>query len=232
MHGEIIPEPCPECGEEAQEVLHGRPQTLTIRCTGCGAVRSINPPKQESFIDLNTVVSDEDRSWNVQLPTGSREEVRVGDEFELEGRRMIVTAIELDGQQKAPKARAADIRNLYAKVFDTVPLKLSVNEGDVTKSYRLDVDPDMQVPIGLVIDTDGRLLAVKTLKSDQNRTLHKGFLLARNIRRAFCDPAPPRAKAGDIVDTRPRGRREGSPNKGPSPRIKGPRGQRSRPPKR
>lgn len=232
MDGEIILDTCPECGEDEQEVLHGRPQTLTIRCLGCGAVRSINPPKQETTIDVNTVVSDEDRSWNVQLPTGSREEIRVGDEFELDGHRMIVTAIELDGQQKAPKAMAPLIRNLFAKVFDTVPLKISINEGEVTKSHRLDVDPDMQVPIGLVLEVDGQVLAVKTLKSDQNRTLHKGFLLARNIRRAFCDPAPRRAKAGDVVETRPRGRREGEPSKGPSPRIKGPRGQRSRSPKR
>lgn len=229
---EIILDSCPDCGEEEQAILHGSTGSLTIRCTDCNAVRTINPPRQDTIIELNAVISHEEKSWNVRIPTPSTETIAQGDEFELDGHRMIVTALELDGQQSVKKAKAADVRSLFAKVFDTVPLKLSVNEGDVTKSYRLDVDPDMEIPVGLVLDADGTLLAIKTLKSDQNRTLHKGFLLARNVRRAFCDPAPRRAKSGDVVKTRKRGLAAGEKSTSPSPRVKGPRGQRSRSPKR
>ncbi len=229
---EFILDSCPDCGEEEQQVLHGSTGSLTIRCTDCHAVRTINPPKQESVIEVNTVVSHDNQSWNVRIPTPSLETISLSDEFELDGHRMIVTAIELDGQQSVKKAKATDVRTLFAKVFDTVPLKLSVNERDVTKSYRLDVDPDMEIPVGLVLEVEGILLAIKTLKSDQNRTLHKGFLLARNVRRAFCDPAPRRAKPGDVVTTRRRGLPAGEKSKAPSPRVKGPRGQRTGSPKR
>ncbi len=223
MDDELIYETCPDCEEEEHRILKASPQSLTIQCTDCGKVRSVNPPKQEAIIEINTVVSHDKQSWNVRIPTPSREEVSVGDEFELDEHRMIVTAVELDGQQSVKKAHAADIRTLFAKVFDTVPLKLSVNEGDVTSSYRMDVSPDMEVPVGLVLEVDGRRLAIKTLKSDQNRTLHKGFLLARNIRRAFCDPAPPRAKVGDVITVRKRGLAPGEKSKAPGSRVKGPR---------
>lgn len=216
-------DPCPECGEEEHAILHERPQSLTIQCTECSSVRSINPPKRAPIIDINTVVSQDTQSWNVSIPTPSDESIEEGDEFELDDHRMIVTAIELAGQQRKPKALARDITTLFAKVFDTVPLKLSVNEGEKTRSYKLDVEPDMEVPIGLVLEVEGRLLAIKTLKSDQNRTLHKGFLLARNIRRAFCDEAPRRAKVGQVVGTRRRGLPPGEKSSSPSNRIKGPR---------
>lgn len=217
---------CPDCGNDEFAVLKETPQNVTVQCDECHTVRSFSPRKIR-IIDLNTVVSDGEESWNVQLPTPSEEPVAVGDEFELDDHRMLVTTIEIAGQQRPKKALAKDITTLFAKVFDTVQLKLSVNERDVTRSYRIDVNPDKEIPIGLILEAGGELLVIKTIKSDQNRTLHKGFLYARNIRRAFCDPAPRRAKVGQIVGTRRRGapaERKGAP---PSPRIKGPRGQRT-----
>ncbi len=217
---------CPECGDEEHQVLKESPNNITAKCDQCHHVWSWSP-RRSRVIQVNTVVSSGDQSWNVSVPTPDNELISVGDEFELDGHRMLVTSVEIDGQQLPPSAKASDVRTLFAKVFDTVPLKLSVNEKDKTRSYRIDVDPDMEVPIGLVLDVQGVRLAIKTLKSDQNRTLHKGFLFARNIVRAFCDPAPAKAKPGSIIGTRPRGAPAEAKGAPPAKRIKGPRGQRS-----
>lgn len=222
---------CADCGSDDYDVLKETPQNVTVQCTECHAVRSFSP-RRSRIIELNTVVSDGDRSWNVDLPTPDDEVIAVDDEFELEGHRMIVTTVEVDGQQRPPKAKASEVKTLFAKVFDTVPLKLSMNEGETTRSFQLTVEPEFEVPIGLVLEVNGELWVVKTLKSDQNRTLHRGFLFARNVRRAFCDPAPRRAKPGQVTQARRRGAPMERKGEAPAKRLKGPRGQRSRTPKR
>lgn len=222
---------CADCGSDEYTVLKETAQNVTVQCIDCNAVRSFSP-RRSRIITINTVVSDGDRSWNVDVPTPDDEQIRVDDEFELEGHRMIVTTVEVAGQQRPTKAKASEITTLFAKVFDTIQLKLSMNEGEKTRSFQLTVEPEMEVAIGLVLEVNGELWVVKTLKSDQNRTLHKGFLFARNVRRAFCDPAPRRAKAGQITSARRRGAPPERKGESPTPRVKGPRGQRSRSPKR
>lgn len=209
MKHEVTILDCPACGSEEHRVLKSNDQNMTVQCMECSRVRSLTP-KRERIVEVNLVVSEGEGSFRTRIPTPAEEEIRVGYEFGLDDHRMIVTGIEVDGQQTPRRARADEVKTLFAKVFDMVALKFSVNEGDVTKSFKTDVDPDMEIPVGLILPVEGRLLVIKTLKSDQNRTLHKGFLLARNITRAFCDPAPS-ARPGQKVPTRPRGRRGDAP---------------------
>ena len=84
------------------------------------------------------------------------------------------------------------------------------------------MDPDHPVQIGEIYESEGRLMAIKTLKSDQNRTLHKGFLLARNVRRAFCDAAPMDMRPGDFMSVRRRGAPANRKGDGPTSRVKAP----------
>lgn len=211
---------CPVCKRPMQHaLLKATPHSITVRCKECDDVRTMSPPQMKT-LELKLVVSHAGEAWSDRIEVPSDEEIEVGFEFELNDHRMIVTGLEFP-EGKADKGLARDIKVLHAKVFDTVPLKLSVNEGDITKSFRLDVDPDRPVQIGEVVRADGRLLLIKTLKSDQNRTLHKGGLPARNVVRAFCDPAPLRAREGQVMTTRPRGRaKPGAPRTtfGPGPR--------------
>lgn len=212
---------CPTCGEAEHAVLKTGEASITVRCLECDEVRTFSPPRLR-LVRLRLTVSDGHQSWTTFLETPSDEDIAVGHEFEHEGHRMLVTGMEtvLDG---APtKARASDIRILQAKVFDQVALKLSLNEGEVTHSYELMVEPDAPVHVGEVYEAQGRLMAVKTLKSDQNRTLHKGYLLARNVRRAFCDPAPEGRQVGEVITTRRRGAPANRKGDGPTSRVRAP----------
>lgn len=216
--------PCPDCGEPTEHrVLKATPNNLTAECAQCGHVHTFSPPHLRT-VEIQVVLSEGDESQPGRIETPSDEQIGIGDEFEMAGHRCLVTGIELHAEGKKDRAEAAEIKVIQAKVFDQVPLKISVNDGEVTRSHEVAMDPDAPVQVGEVIDVGKRLVCVKTLKSDQNRTLHKGFLLARNIVRAFCDPAPAGTVAGEVVATRRRGRNSRSAG-GPSPRIKGPRGQ-------
>ncbi len=223
---------CPACGEETEHaVLKAGDANVTVQCSVCFDVRTFSPPRLK-LVRLRLVVSHGEASWSDFLETPSDEEIAVGFEFELDGHRMLVTGVETTTEGRHEKARASDIRVVQAIVFDEVALKLSLNEGERTSSFEVNVDPDHPVHVGEVYEAGGRRMAVKTLKSDQNRTLHKGFLLARNVRRAFCDPAPEGARVGDVVATRKRGAPADRKDKGPTSRVKAPNPVKHKPRKR
>lgn len=212
---------CPECDDGDLAVIHETPNHVTLRCDSCGHMHR-ESPRHLRAIEVPLIISDGAASHRSALPVASTDEVRVNDEFEHDGHRMLVTAIEgPDGPVRS--ARMADIKALHAKLFDQVAVKFSINEGETTRSYTVDMEPEQEVHVGEVLDLEGRLAVVKTLKSDQNRTLHRGFLLARNVRRAFCDPAPSGTRRGQRVATRTRGApptKPGTPKRGGPPRSK------------
>ncbi len=210
---------CPTCGDaEEHEVLNATANSVTLRCLECGHVQA-QAPAAARALELQLVISDQGgQAFADSFMVVAGEDVAVGDEFEHQGRRLLVTGIEAQDGSFPSKAATEAIRVLHAKRFDVVILKLSLNEGEKTRSFEQVVDPDDPIAIGKVRVADGVPMVVKTLKSDQNRTLHKGFLLARNIRRAFCDAAPPGSRQGEGIDTRRRGAPPGAkpiPRRGP-----------------
>lgn len=212
-------DPCPACGDPEFEVLKQSENSMTLQCVECHNVWNTTPPRLRT-IELKVVVSHEGQAHQDRLDALRDDEISVGDEFELNGHRMMVTGIEREGGNSQTLA-AADIKVLHAKVFDTVPLKFSVNDGDVTRSYRRDVDPDRPISIGEVFDMDGQKVVIKTFKTDQNRTVHSGVLAARNIVRCFCDDAPHWMEEGRIVKSRPRGAPPSRKGQAPTSRVKG-----------
>ncbi len=212
-------DPCPACGDPEFEVLKQSENSLTLQCVECHNVWSTTPPRIRT-IELKFVISHEGEAHPDRMEVLRDDEIAVGDEFELNDHRMIVTGIEREGGT-SEKLQAEDIKVLHAKVFDTVPLKFSVNDGDTTRSYRRDVDPDQPISIGEVFDLDGAKVIVKTFKTDQNRTVHKGVLPARSIVRCFCDDAPHWAEEGRIMKARPRGAPPARKGQAPTSRVKG-----------
>ncbi len=146
---------CPKCGYVTEHrLLKPGDNTITVKCEDCGDVRSITPPRVR-IIELKLIVSDDGKAFNDRIEVPRDEEVAVGLEFDMNDHRLIVTGIEVEGK-RVKKSKAEDIKVLHAKMFDTVPLKLSVNEDDVTTSYRMDVDPDRPVSIGEVFKVEGK----------------------------------------------------------------------------
>jgi uncharacterized Zn finger protein len=213
---------CPECGEvQTHEVLRAATSGWTVQCMECRKTRTLPAPKRERFVMVPVILSQGATARTAKLSVPLDSPVRPDDEFELEGHRVRVTAVELPGGERPKAAKGRDIRMVYAVLFDTVELHYTLNQGEVTRSFKEQVPPEEEVHIGTVRDVDGVRLVVKTLKSDQNRTINRGFLLARNVRRVFADVANPRAKAGQRHAVRKRG---------PPPGVKGePRNRIKRP---
>lgn len=221
---------CPDCGDvQEHEVLRAAASGWTVACTVCGRVRTLPAPRQERFLGIPVIVSEGSSSRTAQVQVPLDGSVAVDDEFDLDGHRVRVTAVEVEAGRRPRSAKGRDVKMLYAVAFDTVTLHYTVNQGEVTRSFQEAVVPETEVHVGSVREVQGVRLAVKTLKSDQNRTLHRGFLLARNVRRVFADVAHAKAKPGSRVKTRQRGAGPwGTQGKRPSNKDKRPRGLGSR----
>jgi uncharacterized Zn finger protein len=197
---------CPTCGEPREhQVLRAAESGWTVRCTKCKATRTLPAPPKVRLRAVPAILAEGATSRTVSIDVPMDEPVAPEDEFDFEGHRIRVTAVERPDGSRPDSVLGRDLKVLYAKVFDTVTLSYTLNEGETTRSLQEEVEPELPVHIGAVRWVNGTTLVVKTLKSDQNRTLHRGLLLARNIRRVFADAAPEGANPGDKIKVRRRG---------------------------
>lgn len=197
---------CPDCGEVREHaVLRAAAANWTLRCERCKKVRTMPAPKQPRMHIVPVILSEGATSRNASFAVELDGTVGVDDEFDLEGRRIRVTAVESTEGMRPKRLKSREVKTVYAVLFDTVNLHYTVNQGELTRSFQESVVPEEEIHVGTVREVQGVRLAIKTLKSDQNRTLHRGFLYARNITRVFADLASDRAKPGSKVRTRSRG---------------------------
>lgn len=221
---DIVDLHCPDCdGVYEHAVLRAAAANWTLRCERCKTIRTVPAPKQVRMHILPVILSEGATSRNASVAAELDGSVGIDDEFDLEGRRIRVTAVETAEGTRPKRAKTREIRTVYAVLFDTVNLHYTVNQGELTRSFQEAVSPEEEIHVGTVREVQGVRLAIKTLKSDQNRTLHRGFLFARNITRVFADLAPDRASPGSKVRTRSRGAGPWG-SQGPSNKDRRPRG--------
>lgn len=178
--------PCPDC-DEPQEVLKATDASMTLKCPECCEVRTISVPKLRKRT-VQLIISHGAESSRTQMEVVTTDDIEVGMEFDHDGRRLMVTALEGTGEARSRSMAGKDVQAIHAKHFDTVRLKFTLNEGPTTQSLATEVEPDEPVHIGQVWDVDGRSVLVKSIKTDLNRTLRRGGIAARHVRRVFCDP--------------------------------------------
>jgi uncharacterized Zn finger protein len=197
---------CPTCGQvEDHAVVRAAESGWTVECLECHTKRTVPAPPKQRMIKVPVILSEGAAARTIHMEVPLDGPVKPDDEVEAEGHRVRITAVEKKDGSRPKSAIGRDIKMVYAVVFDTVRLRYTVNEGDVTRSFQEEAPPEEEVHVGYVREVQGLRLVVKTLKSDQNRTLHRGFLLARNIRRIFADIAPRGSKIGQKAKVRSRG---------------------------
>lgn len=204
---------CPTCGHiEEHHVLRAAESGWTVQCLECRTPRTLPAPRKIRMTTVPVILSQGATARTAKVDVPLDGPVKPDDEFQVEGHRVRVTAVELPDGQRPKSALGRSIRMLYAVMFDTVCVNYTLNQGETTRAFKEEVAPEEEIHIGRVREVQGIRLVVKTLKSDQNRTLQRGFLLARNVRRAFADLAPGKSQPGQKARVRRRG---------PPPGVKG-----------
>jgi uncharacterized Zn finger protein len=152
---------CPGCspeGETVHEVLSGGGGGhATVRCTECDHTHKVTI-EEESRVEVDVVVSQEDESFTATTDIPPSEELAVGDEFIVDAPEAImqvrVTSIEVGDEQRAESARAQDVRTLWTRAVDNVrvPVTIHPKDGDggreQSRSVTLSVPGDEEFVVG------------------------------------------------------------------------------------
>jgi uncharacterized Zn finger protein len=201
---------CATCGDvEEHAVLRAAESGWTVECLECHTKQTVAAPPKPRTITVPLILSEGATARSLQIEVPLDEPVATDEEAQAEGKRIRFTAVEKKDGTRPKQAPGRDIKMLYAVAYDTVRLRYTVNEGDITRSFQEEAPPEEEIHIGIVREVQGIRLVVKTLKSDQNRTIHRGFLMARSVRRIFADLAPRGSKIGQAARVRKRGAPKG-----------------------
>lgn len=186
---EVVVE-CPVCEEEtAHEILGGRvvgkKQIVlrsSVRCCECGHIHAVEIV-EEMPIEVPIVMSWMEQSTRSIISLNPSEEVKVDDELYHNDHRIIVTSLETSGGRPS-RAKAKDLTNIWAKQFDKVWVKISLDRRGKVYSKEILAVPEEEFEVGDIIEIEGNAAAITSIRI-QGRTLHKGSAAAKDIVRIY-----------------------------------------------
>jgi uncharacterized Zn finger protein len=181
---------CPSCGDET---LHrvikgsiGEKKGLVVdalvKCSKCG-LKHPSTIRAETFITIPVIVSEMDFSQKNELELTGQETINVGDEYQLDRGMIKITAIETK-KGRVKSSIAKDVTTLWAKKFDRLKLKVSINKGSKTLTRIIWAVPDEEFFVGDVMRIKGLNFAIHRIKT-KNKNLKKGSAEARDIIRLY-----------------------------------------------
>jgi len=180
---------CPDCDDiTTHDVLKGRmgknSLDATIKCQDCGLIRTttIQFPKE---MEVKVVISDGAESVSTSMVLEDDDLLKVGDEFHTdEGNLVKISAIELPQGKRVKTARATEITTIWAIYFETIDVKVSINDDRKTYSKSVPSSPDDEFTIGTILSFDDMDCMIHSIKI-QGRMLRRGSAEARNITRIY-----------------------------------------------
>ncbi len=181
---------CPSCGDETlHRVIKGsigeRKGVVVdalVKCSKCG-LKHPSTIRVETFITIPVIISDLDISQKSEIELSGQETVHVGDEFQLERGMIKITAIDTN-KGRVKSSIAKNVRALWAKKFDRLKLKVSINKGSKTLTRDIWAVPDEEFYIGDVMRIKGLNFAIHRIKT-KNKNLKKGSAEAKDIVRLY-----------------------------------------------
>ena len=184
---------CPDCGEETlHEVLKGRlgkdGSTLeaTLRCQECGRVHPA-VVREGRTIRVPVIVSDRKESRRAEVELPEDEELQVEDELQLDDLPIIISSLEREGA-RVSRALAKDVTAIWAKRFDKVHVKVSINDVHKTIPAEVDALPEEEFFVGDLM-TIGRYDVVITQIKTRDAMARRGAVMARDIVRIYAKRA-------------------------------------------
>jgi len=180
---------CPTCGEETlHEVLKGRigrrmVLETTVRCKECQTIHT-TVVREAKVLRVPVVVSDMGRSRRMEVELNEDEAVAVDDELFIDDLHVMITSIESSGGRRPKKAPVQEIETLWAKRYDKIRVRISVNKGHKTTSTDIFAMPDEEFFVGDMISV-GREKAVIHKMKTRRGVVRNGSVEARDIVRVY-----------------------------------------------
>ena len=193
---EILDTRCATCRAETEhDVLKGKVVRGglgvegTFRCRDCATTHSglVTFPVP---VDIPFIVSVQDAAQPHAVQVFEDDQVAVGDEFEIDGALVEVTAIELkDEARRVRRARAPDIKALWGKNIDHIRIGFSLNVGSVTHAFEADFGPEDEISVGEEFTYEDQDVIVDRIITQGGKRF-RGTFNVREIKRVWLRKPP------------------------------------------
>lgn len=162
---------------------NGKTLDLVAKCTICGSIYK-GTIKAPSLREVPLIISEraDSRKTRVELPED--EVIRLGDELVAGDDTILVTAIETD-KKRVESASVSDIDTIWAKIFNTVSVAVSVNRGPRTLSDTIEAIPEEEFYIGDTIMVNNKNCVIHNIMAKNGRMVRRGGLMARDIKKIY-----------------------------------------------
>lgn len=180
---------CPNCGASTlHEVLSGRiggkRETLeaTVQCRKCGTIHNTSYVEMKP-VKVPIIISNLGKSRKEEIELGPDELIAIGDELLIGDSQVIVTSIE-SHERRMKEAVAREIDTIWAKKFDRVRVKISINKGSRTIPAELEVPPEEEFFVGDIFRVGKFDVVVHSIKT-RNKLMHEGSCQAQDVVRIY-----------------------------------------------
>jgi uncharacterized Zn finger protein len=180
---------CPTCGERTlHEVLKGKigrkrmVMETTVKCRECGHTHS-TIIREEKPVEIPVIVSEQGESRRERIELEPDEVIALEDELFVGDTYVMITSLETEGR-RVRQAPADRIDTIWAKRYDKIKVKISVNKGHKTLPSELFAMPDEEFYVGDIIPV-GREKAVIHQMKVSGGMVRDGSVEARDIVRIY-----------------------------------------------
>lgn len=179
---------CSDCGYTIHDVLKSRASKTAfegvVRCTRCGRVFStvLKIPK---IVKIPIIISDGPVSEKIVTEFEEDCVITVGDEFVIkDGRCLKVRSLDIGDNQRKKNAKIQDVKTMWAQQFDSLSLKVTINDNNKSYSKKIKAEPDDEFIIGQLLVIDEAEYYVHAIKT-HDRLVTKGIAEGRDIVRIY-----------------------------------------------
>ncbi len=148
---------CSTCGENTVHLLIKTGQETLVRCEICGTVHSIQK-ERERLVTLRAIVNKDNLSMPHIIKLPAKDILRVGDDLLVDdaSKDVVMTEItSLETDKRVNSACAQEVKTIWARSTDEVPLKISVYRNGLSHPIKTIVPGDEVFEVGEIRQVDG-----------------------------------------------------------------------------
>jgi uncharacterized Zn finger protein len=157
---------CPVCGVDTEHAMIKSGQENLVRCEECGTVHSVQV-ERERLVNLKVIVNRDELSEPYLIKIPAKEVLRIGDELLVDdpAKDVVMTQIaSLETDRRVSAAPAGDVKTVWARATDEVPLKISVYRNGKTHPIKISVAGDEVFEVGEARKAEGFKFEIVKIK--------------------------------------------------------------------
>jgi uncharacterized Zn finger protein len=143
--------------------------------------------REPKSVKLPLLLSDLGTTKRMESEFGEDEMVAVGDELFVGEVQVVVTAIER-GEARVLESPAKEIKTIWAKKFDKIRVKISVNKTSKTLAAELTALPEEEFFVGDILSIGRDDVVIHNIKTKEGM-VRQGGVAARDIVRIYAKSA-------------------------------------------